>query len=497
MMPSRKVQALALSLGKLSANLAGLITMAVLARLFVEETYASYRQVLLAYGFAAPLLAMGLPKALYYALPGAEAQSRARVVENVLALTVMGLAFSALLAFGGNAWLAHHFGNPALEPLLRDFALYPAVLLPSQALPACLVVRGQAVRSAIYSVVSRLVVAGGVIATALVTGELAPALQAMVVGTGLMTLVAFWLMWRALPPGDPRPVVREGWGQVRYGAPLGLNNVLGNLSLNLDKWVVAAMASPAAFAVFINGAVQLPIVGALTDSITAVMLPEMAKASKAGDFASCLPMWKRAALQCAHLLFPVSAGLLILAPELMELLFGAAYIASAIPFAIYLALLPTRIVRFDAVFMATGRSGLLFSRTLVFLGLTFGATILGVRWLGPNGAALATVLCALIFALPYNLYFLRRAFALPLAELLPWRDLGKLALAACLAGGVAYAGKLTMLSLSLAVRTPVTILVFGLAYASLLPALGLLTWPSIHARLLRIRREGPKALLAM
>ncbi|MDP0501746.1 MAG: oligosaccharide flippase family protein [Verrucomicrobiota bacterium JB022] len=493
---SRKVQAAALSIGKMSANLAGLLTMAVLARLFSQETYASYRQVLLAYGFVAPLLTLGIPKALYYFLPGAGEASRARLLENVLVLSGMGLVFGALLYFGGNAWLAHHFDNPALEPLLQAFALYPVFLLPSLALPACLVVQGKAMITALYSIISRLLIAGLVIGVALYTDEVGPALQAMVIGTGIMTLVAFVIMWRAVPAGNGKLSFKETWQQVRYSAPLGLTNIMGNVAMNLDKWIVAAMASPAAFAVFVNGAMQLPIVGALTDSITAVMLPEMSKASKSGDFKSCLPLWKRAAEQCAHLLFPVTAGLIILAPEAMVLLFGDAYAASAIPFIIYLSILPTRIVRFDAVFMATGRSGLLFKRTVLFLILTVITNVIFVRWMGPNGAALATVLCTLVFAQPYNLFFLRRAFQATTAELLPWKALGKIALAAGIAGAVGFAAKELVLGQSIFVRVAVAGITFALVYALLLHLTGLLPWQKVRDRLARVRREGPRAVLA-
>lgn len=493
---SRKVQAAALSIGKISANMAGLLTLAVLARLFTQEAYASYRQVLLAYGFVAPLLTLGLPKALYYFLPGSGDKARARLIENVLVLSGMGLVFGALLAFGGSTWLAHHFDNPKLEPLLQAFAFYPVFLLPSLALPACLVVQGKAILSALYSIASRLLIALLVIAVALYTDEVEPALQAMVVGTGIMTLVAFWLMWRSVPVGNGRVSWKETWGQVRYSTPLGLTNIMGNVAMNLDKWVVAAMASSASFAVFVNGAMQLPIVGALTDSITAVMLPDMSKASKSGDFKSCLPLWRRASEQCAHLLFPLTAGLMMLAPEAMVILYGDAYAASAIPFAIYLLILPSRIVRFDAVFMATGRSGLLFNRTIAFLLLTIISNVYFVRWFGPNGAAAATVLCTVVFAQPYNLYFLRKAFHAPVSELFPWKTLALIGLLSIVAGAAGYGGKELVIQQPPIVRVIVGTAVFGLVYAPLLLATGLVPWKTVRNRWGKLRREGPRAVLA-
>ncbi len=57
-----------LSSGQALTALVGIASAAVLSRLFTQVDYATYRQTMLAYTFAAPFVILGLDRALYYFL---------------------------------------------------------------------------------------------------------------------------------------------------------------------------------------------------------------------------------------------------------------------------------------------------------------------------------------------------------------------------------------------------------------------------------------------
>ena len=77
-----------LASGQALTTLATLIIAVVLSRLFSKADYATYRQTILAYTFAAPFAMLGFQQALYYFLPREQARPRRVLVENLLLLAV-------------------------------------------------------------------------------------------------------------------------------------------------------------------------------------------------------------------------------------------------------------------------------------------------------------------------------------------------------------------------------------------------------------------------
>ncbi|MFP6884411.1 MAG: oligosaccharide flippase family protein, partial [Roseibacillus sp.] len=133
-----------------------LVIAAVLSRVFDKIDYATYRQTLLVYQFSGPLLALGLPAALFYFLPGETSRIRAVLLENLILLGVLGGSFSLFLVLGGNVFIAEQFSNPELEETLLVFALYPVLFLPTTAVSAVLVVQEKVQWLFLHTVVTRL-----------------------------------------------------------------------------------------------------------------------------------------------------------------------------------------------------------------------------------------------------------------------------------------------------------------------------------------------------
>ena len=141
MQSSRSFKALLLASGSLLAKVSGLASAVILARYLSKEDYSTYRQALLAYGTAAPLLALGLPKALYYFLPGEKKRPGGIFLENLLLLVLMGAIFMIGLWLGGAELLAGRFNNPDLAATLLIFAPFALFMLPQGAFSACMMGR--------------------------------------------------------------------------------------------------------------------------------------------------------------------------------------------------------------------------------------------------------------------------------------------------------------------------------------------------------------------
>jgi O-antigen/teichoic acid export membrane protein len=487
---SRTSKAALLAAAQVVAALASLLTMAVLTRALDVDHYATYRQALLVFAFAAPLLALGLPQALFYFLPGEKTRPRAVVTENLLALAALGVPIALFLLAGGHRLLAWRFQNPALAGTLLLLAPFALFALPLSSTQAGLMACDRPGRLAAFTVGQRLLAFAAIAGAAWLWRTANAATAANLLATAVACAAAVSLLFASCPPGDTaRPSLRGAWTQMRYSLPLGLSAMLGALTLNVDKLVVSSMTDPRTFAIYSNGAMEAPLVGLIGAAATSVLLPEMSALCKAGRMPEALALWRRVATKCALVMFPLTAFLFAVAGDLIPLLFSATYLASVAPFRVYLLLLPLRIASFSNLFMAANRNRVPLLATVGCLSLDLALSVLLVRWIGSLGAAWASVLVLYGWLLPYYLVAIRRLTAAPFRDVL---DLPRLAV--IMAAAVACAAPLPFVRPFLPAWPPAALAIqaalYGLATLAALHLSRQLDVPAILLPILRALRPA-------
>lgn len=420
---SRTWNAAVLSSGQFFVAVSGIILAAILARLFSKQDYAAYRQTLLAYYVVVPLLSLGLPNALYYFIPRDRGRARSIVTGNLLMLTLMGALFSIGILCGGNVLLARRFDNPAVSDLLLLYSPYAIFALPVSAAGTCLLSCGRTGMSAIFNVAARVLTLACVISFVLINASPRVAVFATVLGEFAVFIIALWLMYKITPGADWRPQIGNVWEQVKFGVPIGLASMIGVLSRSVDKVVVSSMCSPEEFAIYVNGAVDIPLIGIVTGSVTAVLLPEIVQKYSRGEAPAALALWKRAAVKCSVVLLPSMFFLFVMAPEVMRVLFSREYAASATPFRMYLLLIPIRIVAWGPMLMAAGKSSWILSRTAVSLGVNVILSIILVRYIGYMGAIVGSICELYLWAVPFCAVSISKLYKCPLRQVLPLRGI--------------------------------------------------------------------------
>jgi len=430
---SRTTKAGILASGSFLTATAGMMSAAVLSRVLTKADLGTYRQVLLAYSFAAPLLMLGLPQALYYFLPGERERSRGVLAENLILLVAMGAVFAVFLATCGNWLLAWQFKNFKLAGPLLLLAPYPLFMLPASSADACLMARDRVKQLAIYNTLSRTLMVVFVVAACVLWRTPEAAVIGTVAWSALAGVVALKLMAASCGEGSWRPHRSGILAQVKYSVPLGLAGMLGMISMQIDKMVVSSMCTVEDFAVYSNGAVELPLINVITGSVTAVLLSEMALLCKSGNHAEALDLWKRSAIKCSLIMFPAACVLLALAPEFVTVLYSAEYRESALPFRLYLLMLPVRIVFYGAALQAAGRSSVILVRTAIGLALNIALCLLLVRLMGYIGAVVASLITLYTFQVPFCLTVIGKAYGVKLRRTLPFGTLAKVMGASILA----------------------------------------------------------------
>lgn len=417
-------QAGGVSIGRAVGTLAGLATVMVLSRLLSPADYGSYRQVWLVFFTLAPILELGVPPSVSFFGPQlAREERKTYLAQNGLALAVTGvLLMLALLSFAGP--IARLFRNPALADLLRAFALFPAFTLSYDLVENALVSLGRAGTSGVVTAINAILQCGITLAAFASGAPLPQVFLYLSLFAALRWVVCAAVLLRVYRDQPIRWDVRQLRGQLAFALPMGAATVVGLLSRQVDKIIISSRFSPDHFAVYSNGAYDIPLINVVTMSVTAVLVPAIVRARADGGADEVRRLWHGAARRVATLFFPAFCLLFIAARPFVVFLFSPEYAGSAGPFRVFLFLLPLRIVFHAGLLRAIGRPGPIFyaSAGAFVIGVALALGLVQVRGLGLLGPALGSVAAA-YWATFYSIRTASRAMGWSWKDYFPWRTL--------------------------------------------------------------------------
>jgi len=415
-----------LAAGQVTASAAGFVILAVLSRLLSRHDYATYRQVLLCFAMVLPFLQLGLPVALYYYLPAEKQRPRGVIVDNLLVFALAGSAYLVFLVAGGAGFWAARMGNADLKALLYLTAPYGVALALRASLPACFMSADRAPALAVYNALSRCFECLLIVLAVLLWGGLVPVTLATAVGSVAATVVGVAMALGLYGSGSAAPSLAGIKRQLTYGAPLVLAMVFAGLMGYLDQLVVSLKCSSEAFATYVNGAVQVPLLPVIVTSVTAVLLPELTILYKNADRGRMLAIWQNALVKSSCLIIPVTIFAVVLAHDVVVFLFSDRYAASVPIFRIFCLVLPFKMVSYEAMFHASNKNGYFAFVSIVTVVVFVLLLVVAVDHFGILGAVVATVLVETCVRFALYLVFIGRTVGAPARTIVPIRRLWRL-----------------------------------------------------------------------
>lgn len=433
MTASRTSKVLALSLGQGLTTIVALVSGMVMARILSQTELATYRQTMLAYDVALPLLSLGISSGIYYFLPTEKIRARGVVVDGLVMMFTMGLLYAVFIALGGNHLLAKRFSNPAIVNTLVYLVPLPMIMLPAGLLASVMVVQNQVNKLTVYNVLSSLLMATSVIAACLLWRTPESMVIVRVCISVAMGLIAIFLMLKAVPKDDWLPRLSNMKTMVAFSIPLVLAGAIGTISLQLDKIIVSSMCSPQDFAVYSTGALEIPLIGIITGSIASVILPDLRRMVAAGDNVAALGLFRQAATRSAAFLIPTMMFLLVSAESFILTLFSSKYSGSVLPFSLYLLILPIRIANYGSFQTALGLTKTIMWRAACGLMVNLILSIILVGRFGYIGAIIATIITLYGVNSTINMAVISKATSCRWWQVLPFRTVFSLLWATTLA----------------------------------------------------------------
>ena len=492
MSSSRTSKVIALSFGQGLTTVVALVSGMVIARVLSQTELATYRQTMLAYDVATPLLSLGIASGIYYFLPTEKTRMRGVVVDGLVMMVCMGLLYAIFIALGGNHFLAKRFSNPAIVNTLVYLVPLPIIMLPAGLMASVMVVQNQVNKLTVYNVLTNLLMASSVIVACLIWKTPESMILIRVGVSIVIGLIAIILMLQAVPKDDWRPRWSNMKTMVAFSIPLVIAGALGTISLQLDKLIVSTMCSPEDFAVYSNGAIEIPMIGIITGSIMSVILPDLRRMVSAEDNSAALALFRRAGEKSAVFLIPTMMFLMVSAEPFILTLFSSKYSGSVLPFRLYLLIIPMRIVTFGAFMTALGLNKIILYRTCV--GLTANAifSIILVHLIGYNGAILGTIFSLYLIEGAWCVFAIARSLGCRWWQVIPF---GRIALLFYVSA-IACSPVLLLAIISNGMTPPVLLVANALLFMlGMIMAVYILRVDVLNEELSRVRKMLDGALL--
>ena len=384
----------------LTSGILNVTLLVCLTRLLSKADFGVISYSYMLFGLISVVGALGLPSALLFYTSRLSPKAHRTLARHVtLLLLGLGCLFGTMLLFAG-PYILSETQRQTVGHLLPILALALVGDLPGQTLPSYLLAMecyGLSAAATLGFSVMRF------------TGLIVPAMygwgtEAMVWGLATATLLRGTLLFVYLWLGQPKSSLDDQSRMVEedltwsikdlfaYGLPLSLSSIVGKVNVQADKYLIAAITSAEVYAIYHVGAIELPLVYGVAYSVTNALTPSLIHNYHQGKTDYFLRLWHTSVRKVASLIIPIALFLMCFAEEVIILAFSERYAQAALPFRVYLCLLPLRLCSYGSVVRATGLTKPVFTATLLSLCCNLILNYPLYQLLGLAGPALASVI---------------------------------------------------------------------------------------------------------
>ncbi|MBE7443739.1 MAG: oligosaccharide flippase family protein [Planctomycetia bacterium] len=464
---TRTKKAFTLIIARLSNILIALGISATLSRVIIDkEVYGALQQLLMIYSMLSVIFAAGIPQSIFYFLPHYnDGERKGLLLQNIGLLFLQGLMLGLIL-FTLRNWASEAFHSPSLSNLFRVFALYPVFMLPTLSVEAVLMSYGHVLTFMIFSILSR-------------TLTFLSLVMPIIFGLSIENSILIWdgaalilliisLMLVFVPVRKAELIWNYGMlkKELKYSLPLAGAAILSSVIVYTDKVIVSKILGAFDYAIYANGAIELPLIGIITGSVQSVLMIDFSLKVKQGLHSEIINIWHRAVFKTALILLPFCGFLFFWAKDFIILLFSQRYTESYEIFRIYIWMVPVKIFTFSSILLPFGAS-LIFTEIILVNAFIAVAIIPALAYFfGMNGAALGTIIVFWLIFL-YGIFRTSPQIKTTFTCFLPWGKISILLIAVIIFGGIS---KITISNVHIAkyISTPEMISALNLMFGFLI-----------------------------
>lgn len=405
--------------GRMLGFIAAFVIPVVLARVFDQSDFGTYKQLFLIHATLFAFAQLGMAESLYYFLPMAGRNGGAYILNAMGLMGAAGL-LCALALWGLAEPISALLNNPSLALYLPYIGLYLLLILLGVILEIVLTVQKQHFGASVSYAGTDLARAVLFVAPVLWVADLGWLMSGALTFALLRVAVTlvFLKQSRTITLRTDKRFLRQ---HLAYALPFGAAGMIEVLQLNFHLYAVSYYFDAATFAIYAVGCLQVPLIDILMTSTSNVMMINMRHQVIQQDLAGALATWLDAVRKISFLLFPLVSLLLLTAPLLIVLLFGESYRASIPVFMVWSASTILVCLLTDGVMRVFAQNRYLIIQNILRLLIVMSLIHVFLERWQLIGAVLVTTLAAVIVK-GVALYRVSQLLQVPLSGLLPYQS---------------------------------------------------------------------------
>lgn len=424
-------QLLITTLSKSTTHVSIFLLSIILSRYFTKDDYGTYLHVQLITNLSVWAFLLGIPHGIYYFLPKAEVQRQ--YVMTVLTMIGAIAVIVSGVVFYNNSNLASFLSNPRIEDLSYVLLALVFVQIPLTVFEPLMITARRVKEFAAIELFFNVSFFLSVFIPVLLGREMGEILWWLVGVYSIHSLMVLYYSLSIAYRYKDKQVSGEKFNikdQIKYSLPIGMSMNVMEMSRYVDKIVVSNQSSAEDYAMYTRGAMEIPVIGIIANTLDNLLMPQFVQAYKDKNISEILQTWHRSIRLMAAFIYPCCLFLICTAPLLIPALFSEKYAGSVIIFQIYSLGLLSRISTFDIIMRAIGRTKGIFWITLMSVIVNLILTFLFMSWWGLIGAPIATVLTMLAMRISY-LKAITGYFNIKINDVFPWASILKSLICAC------------------------------------------------------------------
>lgn len=385
---------MALVFGNSVNILLGFLLVPYLSRALSLTDYGSYGQTLMVVGFLVTMLGFGLDKVLYADLADEKISSGNAIKSNAMISFCFGL-FGTFLVLLSAEFIANYLDNALLTNLILVYGFSIPFQLLFKSFTATLIYHGLVKETVRINIITNMMRLAFIFIFVQVYYSMFAIFSALVLIPFIQTIWGYFTI--------PSNLKKEGriskslmFDQVAIGIPLGLTVIIGTIFKVTDGFMVSKLLGVDSYALFRNGAIQIPIIASLYASVNTIILPDVSKMFGKGKKQEIAALKTKALINTAAIIYPVILFFILFSEELIPLYLSEKYASSYLVFSIFNCVLFLRVTAYTDIYIASKNNRLLPKKFLVSSILNLVFNYLFIQQWGMEGAALATFISYLI-----------------------------------------------------------------------------------------------------
>src|SRR3989338_5184393 len=255
-----------------------IMTTVILVRIFTQTEFGLYRQYYLLFDASIMLFSMGLSGSALYFIPRLSKEKTKSFLSHTLMISSIAGIVSSMVILSAQKLIAIYF-SVEISKHLFGLAGFACFMTGSYFLENLLIAEKRTLFSAVFSVLHYVLIAFSAIAIAYLTRNASKVFYglAILAFCKYLLVVIYSVARYGFTMTIDRSLVKT---QLAYCMPLVIAMLCQVSAISIDKYIVSVGYGSTIFALYVVGALYLPISELVSSPVSLVALPVMARLEK-------------------------------------------------------------------------------------------------------------------------------------------------------------------------------------------------------------------------